>query len=138
MMRQSQEWDEIVVNAICRLRGEYFGSEYTGDPERGIPAAGCHRVIALTNNYAATSGVDAAELDFLGWKEGATPPALRALFDDFCDSSTFGMRYVVSCLVPRRFVDFRRSKPEPEFYLLACKRNDVLPSETIFLDDLGL
>ena len=32
------------------------------------------------------------ELEFLGWKDGVTPPELRALFDDFCDSSTTGMR----------------------------------------------
>jgi FMN phosphatase YigB (HAD superfamily) len=29
-------------------------------------------------------------------------------------------------------------KPEPEFYLLACKRNEIRPQEAIFLDDLGL
>ena len=36
-----------------------------------------------------------SEREFLGWTEGATPPALVALFDDFCDSSTIGMRYVI-------------------------------------------
>ena len=79
------------------------------------------RVIALTNNFSkldelkppvaeetgSTVGsagpmidrdanlIDteiANELDFLGWKNGVTPPGLRALFDDFCDSSTMGMR----------------------------------------------
>lgn len=34
----------------------------------------------------------ASELAFLGWGEGIIPPSLRALFDDFCDSSTLGMR----------------------------------------------
>jgi hypothetical protein len=61
-----------------------------------MTAAGQHRVIALTNNYSATQDVEPAELEYLGWKEGATPPALRALFDDFCDSSTLGMRYYPS------------------------------------------
>lgn len=30
------------------------------------------------------------------------------------------------------------SKPEPEFYLLACKRNDIVPQDAVFLDDLGM
>lgn len=34
----------------------------------------------------------ASELAFLGWGEGIVPPSLRALFDDFCDSSALGMR----------------------------------------------
>ena len=66
------------------------------------------RVIALTNNFSKSEADiigDApppneqypnfnvhAELAFLGWQDGATPPRLRALFDDFCDSSTLGMR----------------------------------------------
>ena len=29
-------------------------------------------------------------------------------------------------------------KPEPNFYLLACKKANVLPNEAIFLDDLGI
>lgn len=95
-------------------------------------AAGRWKIIALTNNF---SGLDKAspdpsdpshipnsEFEFLGWGDGgAAPPHLRALFDDFCDSSTFGMR-----------------KPEPEFYVAACKRNHVDPAETVFLDDIGM
>jgi hypothetical protein len=38
-------------------------------------------------------GVEPAELEFLGLTEGATPPMLRDMFDDFCDSSALGMRY---------------------------------------------
>ena len=30
------------------------------------------------------------------------------------------------------------SKPDPEFYLLACKRNRVQPQDCVFLDDLGM
>jgi len=63
----------------------------------------------------------ASELAFLGWGEGIIPPSLRALFDDFCDSSTMGMR-----------------KPDPGIYLLACSRNNVKPHECVFLDDLGM
>ena len=29
-------------------------------------------------------------------------------------------------------------KPDPEFYLTACKRNGVKPEECVFLDDLGM
>jgi len=29
-------------------------------------------------------------------------------------------------------------KPDPEFYLLACKRAKIKPNEAIFLDDLGI
>jgi len=46
---------------------------------------------------------------------------MRDLFDDFCDSSTLGMR-----------------KPERAFYLLACERNGVRPDQCVFLDDIGL
>lgn len=55
-------------------------------------AAGTYKVIALTNNFAKTD-VPPSELAFLGWDEGGpTPPRLRELFDDFCDSSALGMR----------------------------------------------
>jgi len=120
MMREAGTFDEVVVQAIRRIK-----------------AVGKWRVIALTNNFAKTDidvrelplseqGTQSrvtveSELAFLGWQEGPTPPHLRALFDDFCDSSTLGMR-----------------KPEPEFYLLACKRNGIQPNEAVFLDDLGI
>lgn len=75
------------------------------------------RVIALTNNYTkaeeALSHPDEGsarlprhdfdvnrERAFLGWTEGANPARLRALFDDFCDSSTFGMRFVMQSCPP--------------------------------------
>lgn len=34
------------------------------------------------------------EIVFLGWQDGAVPSRIRAMFDDFCDSSELGMRYV--------------------------------------------
>ncbi|KIJ24217.1 hypothetical protein M422DRAFT_237457 [Sphaerobolus stellatus SS14] len=113
MMRESNFYDPLVVEAIRRIR-----------------ATGKYRVIALTNNFARSEDsilADAPpgtsvkkELEFLGWKQGATPPKMKALFDDFCDSSTLGLR-----------------KPDPAFYLLACKRNNVQPNEAVFLDDIG-
>lgn len=93
--------------------------------------------------YAGHSLKD--EVVFLGWQHGAVPPHLRAMFDDFVDSSEMGMRYVVPgaltyCIHLRRrltrYVSDR--KPEPEFYLLACKRNNISPREAVFLDDLGM
>ncbi|KAI0736955.1 HAD-like domain-containing protein [Fomitopsis betulina] len=120
LMRESGSFDEVVVKAIRRIRD-----------------VGRWRVIALTNNFSKTdadsigeappSAEDSrdstvqSELAFLGWEDGPTPSRLRALFDDFCDSSTLGMR-----------------KPDPEFYLLACKRNEIQPHEAVFLDDLGM
>jgi HAD superfamily hydrolase (TIGR01509 family) len=29
-------------------------------------------------------------------------------------------------------------KPEPEFYIAACKRNGIDPKEAVFLDDIGM
>jgi hypothetical protein len=57
-----------------------------------IAAGRQHKLIALTNNFAKVN-IPAEELEFLGWGDGgATPNHLRELFDDFCDSSTLGMR----------------------------------------------
>lgn len=97
-----------------------------------MSAAGKWKIVALTNNFSGLekssldpsdpSHIPRSEYGYLGWGDGGTaPPRLRALFDDFCDSSEFGMR-----------------KPEPEFYVAACKRNGIDPKETVFLDDIGL
>ncbi|ETW85731.1 hypothetical protein HETIRDRAFT_122465 [Heterobasidion irregulare TC 32-1] len=119
MMRESATFDGCVVEAIHRIR-----------------AAKRWRLIALTNNFSKTDaslighdvtvfektpgGTLESELKFLGWENGAVPSGLRELFDDFIDSSQVGMR-----------------KPEPEFYLFACRRNNIRPNDAIFLDDLG-
>ncbi|KAI0781051.1 HAD-like protein [Trametes elegans] len=148
MMRESGEFDGRVVEAIRRIRGRHplspsslhntrAGSPHPQPSSPADAAAGRWRVIALTNNFSKSDAdivgdtppppgryphfTVQAELEFLGWKDGATPPRLRALFDDFCDSSTLGMR-----------------KPEPGIYLLACARNGIQPSEAVFLDDLGM
>jgi hypothetical protein len=54
-------------------------------------AAGQHKIIALTNNFGKVE-VSKDEAAFLGWNNGPTPNHLRQLFDDFFDSSTYGMR----------------------------------------------
>ena len=90
-----------------------------------------------------------SELRFLGWDEGAVPAKLRAMFDDFVDSSEVGMRCVhthlhrTPCMLAVLpftgvILKSRDRKPEPEFYLLACKRNGINPRDAVFLDDLGL
>jgi epoxide hydrolase-like predicted phosphatase len=119
MMRQSTTYDCHILRAIHRIR-----------------ASGRWLIIALTNNYSkhitdsssvtplATKqppmGDPDSELRFLGWDDRAKFH-LRALFDDFCDSSELGMR-----------------KPDREFYLLACHRNGIRPGEAVFLDDIGM
>ncbi|KAM6500653.1 HAD-like domain containing protein [Amanita muscaria] len=86
-----------------------------------IRAAGKHKIIALTNNYLMAE-IPVSELSFLGWDaHGAVSDQLKGLFDDFCESSVLGMR-----------------KPEPEIYLLTCRRNGIKPEEAVFLDDLGI
>ena len=57
------------------------------------PASGRYILIALTNNFSRAD-VPLEERRFLGWDDGATPTHLRELFDDFCDSSSHGMRFV--------------------------------------------
>ncbi|KAH7909715.1 HAD-like domain-containing protein [Hygrophoropsis aurantiaca] len=106
MMQQGMIYNDNVLLAINKIR-----------------AARKWLIIALTNNFAkhSQSEIPESELRFLGWQDGPTPPHLRALFDDFCDSSQLGMR-----------------KPEPEIYLLACERNNIRPTEAIFVDDIGL
>jgi len=86
-----------------------------------IRAAGKHKIIALTNNYLMAE-IPVSELSFLGWDaRGVVSEQLKGLFDDFCESSVLGMR-----------------KPEPEIYLLTCRRNGIKPEEAVFLDDLGI
>ncbi|ELU40658.1 Hydrolase domain-containing protein [Rhizoctonia solani AG-1 IA] len=121
-MMRSTEFDPYILGAIHKLREtKQF------------------KIVALTNNYSAQyervrdtppskQGAHKfspeAELEFLGWGEstgGPGGPKIRALFDDFVDSSVVGSR-----------------KPEPGIYQYACKVNGVNPEEVVFLDDLGL
>jgi hypothetical protein len=79
MMRGSQ-FDPVIVEAIRRIRQQ-----------------NTLRVIAVTNNFGhSAAGIDASELEFLGWDKGAasTSPQLLELFDDYIDSSAVGLRCV--------------------------------------------
>jgi hypothetical protein len=138
MMRESSVYDDSIVEAIRRIRGATVASfswnilPVWSNRILRWSASQKYITIALTNNYAKSEDNilgDAPrhpdfslqkELEFLGWQDGATPLKMRELFDDFCDSSTLGLR-----------------KPDPAFYLLACKRNSIRPEEAVFLDDIG-
>ncbi|KAJ2800208.1 hypothetical protein H4R21_003268 [Coemansia helicoidea] len=67
-----------------------------------------YRVAALTNNFK-----DGAQASGLG-------DLLASLFDEVVESAVVGLR-----------------KPDPRFYLLACERLGIRPSEAVFLDDIG-
>ena len=110
MMREGAVYDELVVEAIHRIRGvsRLAILDPSVSTERTYSATRRWRVIALTNNFSKTDLAVLGhgeplparyaslnvneELEWLGWKDGAVPPQLRALFDDFCDSSELGMR----------------------------------------------
>ena len=65
------------------------------------------RVGALTNNWATETAP-------------AGPPPIAHHFDALVESRAVGMR-----------------KPDPRIYQLICRRLDVEPAETAFLDDIG-
>jgi len=95
MIKGGGVFDKHILTAIIKLR-----------------AAEKWKIIALTNNFSA---LDKASPD------PSDPHRLRALFDDFCDSSAFKMR-----------------KPEPAFYIAACKQNAIDPKDAVFLDDIKM
>ncbi len=68
------------------------------------------RTGALTNNWAAPEGA-------------TTPSGIDALecFDAIVESAKVGLR-----------------KPDPRIYMMICELLDVAPTETVFLDDLGI
>jgi putative hydrolase of the HAD superfamily len=73
--------------------------------------SGRFKTAALTNNFVSeepTSGED-------------TLGVVGHLFDVVIESSKVGVR-----------------KPDPRFYEMACETLDVLPTEAVFLDDLGI
>lgn len=54
-------------------------------------------MISITNNFGHAAGdIEASELAFLGWDSGpaSASPELKAMFDDFIDSSIVGLRSV--------------------------------------------
>ncbi len=72
-------------------------------------------VTALTNNWVSAEEREPADAE-----EAATRAGIRALFDDYVESSVVGLR-----------------KPDPAIYRLACRRIGVEPREAVFLDDIG-
>ncbi len=76
-----------------------------------------YKISCLTNNVRAGKGPGMSR----SAKSAAEVAETMALFDHVLQSSKEGMR-----------------KPQPEFYLLACERMEVEPSEVIYLDDLGI
>jgi putative hydrolase of the HAD superfamily len=71
------------------------------------------RTGALTNNWASPTPVD-------GSASGGVQ-TLSELFDTIVESAVEGLR-----------------KPDPRVYELVCARLQVAPSESVFLDDLGV
>ncbi len=86
-----------MIEALRRLRAEGY------------------TVAALTNNWVSEE--ERAPKDA---EEAAMRAEVRALFDDYVESSVVGLR-----------------KPDPAIYRLACGRIGVEPSEAVFLDDIG-
>lgn len=134
MMKGAGTFDKHILAAIHRIRGLHIiNALHPLAPDvDGFLAAGKWKIIALTNNFSALnkaspdpahpSHIPKSELEYLGWEYGGpVPPQVRALFDDFCDSSTFGMR-----------------KPEHAFYIAACQHSRIEPKEAVFLDDIGV
>ena len=74
---------------------------------------GRYKTAALTNNFVAGGNGRGRGEDAPNFYEG--------LFDVVIESSKIGVR-----------------KPDPRFYELACETLDVLPTESVFLDDLGI
>ncbi|KAI9311185.1 HAD-like domain-containing protein [Dichotomocladium elegans] len=74
-----------------------------------LKASGRFIVAALTNNSETTPD------------QSKTSESLKQLFDHFIESKVVGLR-----------------KPDPNFYLHACRIIGIEPHEAIFLDDIGM
>lgn len=84
------------------------------DALRRLRARG-YTVAALTNNWVSEEEREPASPE-----EAAMRAEVRALFDDYVESSVVGLR-----------------KPDPAIYRLACGRLGIEPREAVFLDDIG-
>lgn len=76
-----------------------------------------YRVACLTNNVRSGEGPGMARTS----ERALAMQAVMDLFDFVIESSKEGIR-----------------KPNPEFYLRACRALDVEPAESVYLDDLGI
>ncbi|KAI7855942.1 epoxide hydrolase [Circinella umbellata] len=74
-----------------------------------LKESGMFKVAALTNNSETAKD------------QNKTSDSLRGIFDHFVESKVVGLR-----------------KPDPNFFLHACKVIGVQPNEAIFLDDIGM
>ena len=94
-MRGAAQYDVHIRHALLKLKSKTstISSLLIRCSQTLLEGAGQHRLIALTNNFARID-VLPEEAAFLGWEDGPTPNHLRALFDDLCDSSSLGMRWV--------------------------------------------
>jgi putative hydrolase of the HAD superfamily len=70
-----------------------------------------YKTAALTNNFVSSENE----------RRGDTLGLFGGLFDVVVESSKIGVR-----------------KPDPRFYQIACELLGVAPSESVFLDDLGI
>ena len=84
------------------------------DALRRLRAEG-YTVAALTNNWTSEEEREPKDAE-----EAAMRNEVRALFDDYVESSVVGLR-----------------KPDPAIYELACRRIGVEFGEAVFLDDIG-
>ncbi|KAL0097522.1 epoxide hydrolase [Phycomyces blakesleeanus] len=91
---------------------------------RKLRESGQFRVAALTNNFELPED-DLKETEELG---GKVPETLKKMFELFIESRLVGLRQVL----------YYERKPDPKFYLHACKLLNVNPTECIFLDDIGM
>ncbi len=122
------ERGEVDVEGFCALfeeEGRALGHEVDaravmaamrGEPRPEMVEAvrfcrGRYKTAALTNNFVSNE----AE------RRGDTLGLFGELFDVVIESSRVGVR-----------------KPDPRFYELACEALGVEPSESVFLDDLGI
>jgi putative hydrolase of the HAD superfamily len=76
-----------------------------------------YKVACLTNNVKAGQGPGMARSN----ARAVQIEAVMEVFDVVIESSKEGIR-----------------KPDPQFYLLACQKLAIEPSEAVFLDDLGI
>lgn len=76
---------------------------------------GRFRTACITNNFGSIGPEVVSPERASAWREVA------GLFEFVLESSKVGVR-----------------KPEPEIYRMACDRLGVLPTEAVFLDDLGI
>ena len=120
------------------------------NPSLSLAALGRYRIFALTNNFTAVRSSDATrttgpagqpppgfsfeeEMKFLGWEEGVAPPSLRNLFDDFCDSSVFGMRQV-SLSPPLSYLPNCNDRANAPILVFSSFIRSPFPLLTIFAD----